>query len=191
MKNILILTIVLLCLKTFSQTKNKKYKYAIVPVQFGFLDEENKYQLNVLTRVRLKEIGFEVFMDEEEKKPKELELDRCLALNANVKRNKGLLTTTLIFELKNCFGKLIYESQGESRLKSYKDAYQEALNRALDKFETDAVLYLKTSNEKKANKVTEVVTFDNKSKEKLPFEKRANPYQLYGQIYWLLQEGNN
>ncbi|RRO22576.1 hypothetical protein [Flavobacteriaceae bacterium 14752] len=192
MKKILVVVVVLFCFKTFSQTSDKKYEFVIVPVQYGFLNEANKYQLNVLTRVRLKEMGFEVYMNEREDKPTKLKLDRCLALNANVKEDKGIFTTTLIFELKDCFGKTIYQSEGTSRLKPFKEAYQEALNRALDKFQSNSPLYLKTSSEEETKSdIVEVKANDKGTKKEIPFEKRANAYQLYGQTYWLLQKGDN
>lgn len=192
MKNIFAL-LLLISISASGQISTKKYKYIIVPVKYGFLNEANKYQLNVLTRVRLKEIGFEVFMNEGEKKPQELKQDRCLALNANVKRNKGLFSTSLIFELKDCFGKLVYESEGTSRIKSLKEAYKEALNKALKKFNNESTLYLKNTfnqGEEKANKAkikTDITEFEVE----LPFEKRAKNYKLYGQTYWLLEDDND
>ncbi len=194
MKKILVLILVLFlfCFKSFSQTSDNTYEFVIVPVQYGFLDEVNKYQLNVLTRVRLKEAGFKVYMNQGEEIPQKLNFNRCLALNANVKEDKGIFTTTLIFELKDCFGKIIYQSEGTSRLKPFKEAYQEALNRALDKFQSNSALYLKTSSEEETrSEVVEVSTNDKKTIKETPFEKRANAYQLYGQTYWLLQKDNN
>ncbi|QTY25884.1 hypothetical protein [Flavobacterium sp. CS20] len=191
MKKILVLILVLFCFKTFSQTPEKKYQYIIVPVQYGFLDEVNEYQLNVLTRLRLKEVGFEVYMNEGEEKPQKIKLNRCLALNANVKEDKGIFTTTLIFELKDCFGKLVYQSEGTSRLKPFKEAYQQALNRALEKFQVDSSLFLKTSNEKQVSNISEINSDNKETKEKIPFEERANAYQLYGQTYWSLQKDDN
>ena len=60
MKQILIVAFALITYTNFAQNPQKKHAYVIVPIQYAFTKEPNQFQLNVLTRVLLKEEGFEV-----------------------------------------------------------------------------------------------------------------------------------
>lgn len=171
---------------SFAQITAKKYKYIIVPVEYKFTSKPNQFQVNVLTRVLLKETGFEVFMSEGEKLPKELLENQCLALKANVIKDGGLFTTTLRFELKNCFGNTIYESAGMSKKKAYKDAYHESLKIAIHEFQTVSDQYLIQDLEA-SEKSIEIPAQD----ESIPFEEQASAYKSNEKEYWLLEQEKN
>jgi hypothetical protein len=189
MKKLIIIFIVLFSTITKAQNTTKKFKYAIVPVQYGFLAEPNQFQLNVLTRVLLKEAGFEVYMSEGEEMPKDLRENSCLALKANVIKEKGIFASNLLFQLKNCYGNVVYESRGTSRLKAFNDAYKEALRSALDEFIFVSSQYVEYSSEKKEE--TEVSTTTNNDEVEIPFTEKAEKYTISDRMLWLLKSGDN
>ena len=126
----------------FSQANINNYKYVIVPEKFDFLDEKNEYKLNSLANFLFNKYGFETVMEDSDY-PNDLILNRCLALESDVTREKGLFKTKLRIELKDCNGKTLYTSPlGESREKEYKTAYNFALR--------DAFKYMETLNYKYA-----------------------------------------
>jgi len=108
------------------------YKYIVIPVQYKFQNEENKYLLNSLTKHLFKEEGYITYMDIE-KKPKDLAFNKCLALYAEVESDSESffsLHTKLKLVLRDCDNTIIYETNGRSKIKSYQEAYQEALREA-------------------------------------------------------------
>ena len=192
MKKIVIAILILLTTFSYSQNSQKKYKYILVPLQYGFTSEPNQFQLNVLTRVMLKEEGFEVYMSEGEKKPREVTENQCLALKADVIKDGGLFTTKLIFRLKDCFGKLVYESSGTSREKAFKDAYQEALRDALEDFQVVSASYLKINNvEEQEQSTVKIVDTSKEEVQNLAFEDQADAYTYNNNTFWLLKKDNN
>lgn len=129
MKKTILLFVLLMSGIGFAQSIND-YKYIIVPEKFQWLKEENQYNLNSLTKMIFEKYGWQVYHPNQ-KMPDELALDRCKALYANVNNNSGLLSTTLVIELKNCDGKVVFTSaEGTSKEKSYQKAYYQALREA-------------------------------------------------------------
>lgn len=182
MKRFIIVVFTLITFCGYSQSSQKKYNYAIVPLQYSFTSKPNQFQLNVLTRVMLQEEGFEVYMNEGEEIPKEVAENQCLALKAKVIKDKGLFTTNLRFQLINCYGNVVFESAGTSREKAFKDAYKEALKEAITEFQSVSYKYVQRNTEDTTSSI-EV------SEEKdLPFEERANPYTNSEKTFWLLKE---
>ena len=115
-----------------AQQSLNSYKYVIVPKQYGFLNKEDQYQLNSLTKFLFKKEGFVVLYDIEQK-PEELVTNPCSGLSSRVKNESGLFSTKLIIELVNCRGEVIFTSpEGKSKEKDYKRAYQEALRDAFN-----------------------------------------------------------
>ena len=113
---------------SFSQ---ENYKYVIIPAQFSFFDEINKYGLNELTKSFFQSEGFEVYYDNE-KLPDELSKNRCLALYANALENNNMFVTKIHFELKDCTNNVLLKSElGTSREKQYKLAYTQTFREAL------------------------------------------------------------
>lgn len=120
---------------TFAQTNLNQYKYVIVPKKFDFLKEPNKYRLNELGQFLFDKYGFNAIMEGSDY-PKDLMLNRCLALRSDVTKASGMFTTKLQVILKDCNDKVIYTSKmGESREKEYKTAYNKALRAAFSSFE--------------------------------------------------------
>lgn len=130
----------------FSQSNLNDYKYVIVPKKFDFLKEENKYLLNSLTKFLFEKNGFKTVM-EGEQYPEDLATNVCMGLSSDVEKGKGMFKTKLTVVLKNCQGGVIYTSEvGESRIKQYDKAYNEALRNAFKSFETVNYKYVPKAN---------------------------------------------
>ena len=130
MKKQFLLLLVLVINYSYSQSVND-YKAVIVPVKFDFLKTENQYRLNTLTKFNLKKAGFEAFYTNETI-PNDYS-DRCSLLYIDVLRENGFLISKLFLTLKDCYGKIIYQSVvGKSKEKEYQVAYSEALNEAFN-----------------------------------------------------------
>jgi hypothetical protein len=126
-KFFLILVLVITSNTIFSQESVNDYKYVIVPKKYDFLESEDQYQLNSLTKFLFKKEGFKTLFDTDNKS-QELANNPCLGLVSKVKNNSGLFSTKLIVELINCKNEVVYTSdEGKSKQKDYKKAYQEAL----------------------------------------------------------------
>ncbi|WP_306353618.1 hypothetical protein [Flavobacterium sp. '19STA2R22 D10 B1'] len=137
MKKYILLLFLMTAILGKAQNQNlNAYKYVLVPMRFEFFKEDNKFQLNILTKFLLKKYGFEALMLEENL-PNDITGNRCNSLIANVVEENNFLVTKLKVTLKDCYGKIIYESKvGKSKAKDYKTAYTEALREAFTSFET-------------------------------------------------------
>ena len=111
----------------WAQLSINDYKYVSVPDKFDFLKSNDQYQLNSLTKFLLKKNGFTV-LNKSDNYPMDLAQNKCLLLNANVVKIKGLLTTKLQLLLTNCNNAVVFSSEiGKSKLKDFQKAYHEAL----------------------------------------------------------------
>jgi len=183
MRQFFIIVFALITWSNVAQNSQEKHAYVIVPVQYAFTKEVNQFQLNVLTRILLKEEGFEVYMDQGEEIPQKIVENQCLSLKANVIKDKGIFSTNLRFQLFNCYGNLVFESEGSSREKAFKDAYQQALRIAIEEFQDVSYRYVKKNGEE--SEETEVIITEQQD---LPFEERANIYSQGENSYWLLKD---
>ncbi|GAA4268097.1 hypothetical protein [Hyunsoonleella aestuarii] len=131
-------SVLIICFLTaplFSQANLNNYKYVIVPVKFDFLNENDKYQLNSLTKFLFNKYGFKAVLEGSEY-PDDLMVNRCLALESDVLKEPGMFKTKLKIELKDCNDKVVFTSIiGESREKVYKTAYNLALRDAFQSVE--------------------------------------------------------
>lgn len=116
----------------FSQVNLNQYKYVIVPNKFDFLKEKDQYQINSLAKFLFEKYGFTAFMEGNDY-PKDLKMNRCLALRPDVLKESGMFKTRLKVELKDCNDRVVYTSGiGESREKEYKKAYNVSLRSAFE-----------------------------------------------------------
>ncbi|SHL17917.1 hypothetical protein [Flavobacterium xanthum] len=130
MKKLFLFVLVLAINYSYAQSVNE-YKAVIVPLKYEFLKGENQYRLNTITKFNLNKAGFVSFYSNETI-PGEYS-DRCDLLYADVVNDSGFLTTRLIITLKDCYGKIIFQSAaGKSKEKDYKNAYNEALAEAFE-----------------------------------------------------------
>lgn len=157
MKSILSICVFVLVvnIKGFSQQNVNAYKYVVVPNSFNFLNEPNQYQTNALTKFLFEKYGFNAIMADEDF-PEDLNNNRCLALYADVEKQKAFLNTKLQVHLKDCNNKVVLSSDiGQSREKEYDKVYNLALRDAFESFET--LNYNYQPNDKILAKSTDVV----------------------------------
>ena len=126
-KVVLIIALFLSCISIAQES----YKYIIIPSQFSFFNEANKYGLSELTKSFFQSEGYEVYYDNE-KLPNDLMKNRCLALFANAFESNTMFMTKIHFELKDCTTNTMLKSQlATSREKEYKTAYTKTFREAL------------------------------------------------------------
>ena len=126
-KVVLIIALSLSCISIAQES----YKYIIIPSQFSFFNEANKYGLSELTKSFFQSEGYEVYYDNE-KLPNDLMKNRCLALFANAFESNTMFMTKIHFELKDCTTNTMLKSQlATSREKEYKTAYTKTFREAL------------------------------------------------------------
>ncbi|ETZ23877.1 hypothetical protein [Pedobacter sp. V48] len=130
MKRYLLLFLLFATLSGYTQHTINNYKYILVPEQYSFFKEVNKYGLNNLTRKLLEEKGFTVYFDNENL-PVEIAGNKCKAMTADLIEKKGMFTTRLTLILKDCQGNVVFKGEeGKSKEKEFTAAYHEALQNA-------------------------------------------------------------
>ena len=165
MKKIVLFIAMFLSAFSFAQ---ENYKYIIIPSQFSFLTETNKYGLNELTKTFFQSEGFEVYY-ENEKFPDELLKNRCLALYANAIENNTMFLTKIHFEIKDCTNNVLLKSElATSKEKQYKVAYTQTFRKALSSLkgkinfkkvdELEKIEVVKTPKEEVVVSKNEIVT---------------------------------
>jgi hypothetical protein len=114
-----------------AQKNINNYKYVLIPKSFDFTKGEDQYQLNSITKFLFNKYGYEAYFIGDDM-PEDVRIDRCLALSADVVDVKGgFLKTKLEIVLKDCFGAVVMTSKvGDSKLKKFNRAYNEALREA-------------------------------------------------------------
>lgn len=114
---------------TAQQSKLNNYKYVIVNERFDFVKSRDAYQTSSLTKFLLEKNGFNVFFADETL-PRELSVNKCLALYANVIDNSSAFTIKTILQFKDCNNTVIYTTaEGKSKIKDYKRGYQDAIRK--------------------------------------------------------------
>lgn len=112
----------------FSQSVNN-YKAVVLPLKFDFMKNDNQYRLATLSKFNLTKAGFVSFYSNETI-PSEYN-ERCSLLYFDVVKDNGFLVTKLFITLKDCYGKIVFQSEiGRSKEKDYQLAYTESLNEA-------------------------------------------------------------
>ena len=102
------------------------YKYVIVPTKFDALRKENQYQTSTLVKYLLVQNGFNAVY--ENSLPPELFSNRCLGLKADLIEISGMLSTKTYISFVDCDGVEVYKTApGSSKIKTYKEAYREAI----------------------------------------------------------------
>ncbi|CAM3952681.1 hypothetical protein FLCU109888_10605 [Flavobacterium cucumis] len=129
MKKLVLLIVLLVNCLSFAQ---ESYKYAIIPKKFNFFKEENKYDLNVITKSFFENQGFEVYFNSDIL-PDELSENRCASIYVDAFEESSLFLTKVYFEVKDCSNNVLIKSElGTSREKDYKKAFNEAFGKALN-----------------------------------------------------------
>lgn len=135
MKKRIAFLLLFVCNILFAQEGLNEYQYALVPSKFSFQKEENQYQLNTLSKLFMEKYGFIAYLDSDNL-PKDIVDYKCNKVYVDVIANNSLFTTKLIIQLKDCKNNILFSSsEGKSRAKDYKVAYNEALRTAFNNFE--------------------------------------------------------
>lgn len=173
-----------------AQKDVNNYKYVIVPKEFDFTKGEDQYLLNSLTKFLFNKYGYQAFFTDDDF-PDDLKDDGCLGLISEVVNAKGgIFKTKLQIVLKDCYGTDVMKSQiGESRLKEYEKAYNEALRDAFKTFQNIDYQYVLDETKIKEKKVIVAQPERNaKIEVENPQEKVANNTPLKKQIKGKKQE---
>ncbi len=113
-----------------AQTSINDFKYVSVPESYSFLKLKDQYQLNSLTIFLFEKNKFTV-LNSFQNYPSDLAQNRCLLLKSDVISKKGFLKTKLQLVLTDCRDNIVFSSEiGQSKLKEYEKAFQEALRGA-------------------------------------------------------------
>ncbi len=129
MKKLLLLLLFIFSGSIYAQKELNNYKYIIVPKQFDAFKSQNQYQTSTLVKYLLVEHGFNVVYDDA--LPPELSNNRCMALNATLDDVSNMFSTKVAIILKDCNSKEVFTTiDGFSKIKDYKEAYNEAIRKA-------------------------------------------------------------
>ncbi|MBA6152017.1 hypothetical protein [Gelidibacter maritimus] len=130
MKKIFFLIALIVGLNALNAQDLNGYKYIIVPKTFGI--NVKAYQLTSLTTKLFQKEGF-ITIIKGSKMPTELKKNPCFGLHADVDKVSEDSANKLISTLKNCHGKVVFESGQEGLIKrENKSAYQDALVNAFE-----------------------------------------------------------
>lgn len=114
----------------FSQQSLAEYSFIVVPEQFEFFDQKDKYELNSMAKFYLEKKGMTPYFLSELPN-----FSKCEGIYFDVKKTNNLFLTILHFEIKDCQGTILYESEeGKSQIKDFRQAYQDALRKAFQNF---------------------------------------------------------
>ncbi len=118
--------------KGYSQKSLSDYSYIIVPNQYEFQNEKDKFQLNSLTKFLFNKFGFNSYFINEVP----FNVRRCDGLWADVEGSPGFVFTKTKVIIKDCNGEVVYRSiEGSSKQKDLKKAYYDALRKAFSSIE--------------------------------------------------------
>ncbi len=158
------------CYVSSAQKSVNDYKYVVVPDRYDFHKEDDRYQLNSLSKFLFNKYGFNVLM-KSDNFPNDLASDGCKGLQTKVVKNSGFLTTKLVIELLDCNGKVVFKSsEGTSKEKEYKKAYHEALRDAFDDVRALRYVYSGGESVKSEGQETDIKSI---AEEKLTNTERA------------------
>lgn len=150
---------------SFSQEKINNYKYIIIPMKYEFQKSDDQYQINSLTKFLFNKYGYTALLENEDF-PKDLATNRCLGLEAMVKKVKGgFLQTKIQIDLIDCKNQVVASSIiGKTKEKAYEKAYNFAIR---DAFKT----YQNFNYEYAPNPVTTTVTIAEPTSQEKEIER--------------------
>jgi hypothetical protein len=135
MKKLILIFTIFFTVVSFSQSKLNNYKYVLIPTQFEFQRTPDRYKINSLTKFLFNKAGFTA-LKTNESFPDDLAQNRCLALKTRILNSPTFLSTRVIIELVDCNNNVVFTTrQGKSRLKDYRQAYNEAIRAAFKDIE--------------------------------------------------------
>ncbi|AWI24524.1 hypothetical protein [Flavobacterium pallidum] len=115
-----------------AQKSINDFQNAIVPVKFDWMSKENQYRVSTIAKMKLNEIGFKTFYDNEIL-PETAASNRCDNLFIDIDRDNSMFATKLIVIFKDCQNVVVFKStQGVSKKKDFNEAYADALTHAFE-----------------------------------------------------------
>lgn len=136
MKKILQISTLLLITFFYGQQVSD-YQYIYIPEKFNDQDV-NKYGLNDLLQLKLKQKKFTVITESKENWPEELLQNPCQILTADLLNTSNMFKNKLKVEFKNCDNKTIGLVDGISSIKEFEPGMREALEVAAKKIPMSA-----------------------------------------------------
>ena len=136
MKKILQISTLLLITFFYGQQVSD-YQYIYIPEKFNDQDV-NKYGLNDLLQLKLKQKKFTVITESKENWPAELLQNPCQILTADLLNTSNMFKNKLKVEFKNCDNKTIGSVDGISSIKEFEPGMREALEVAAKKIPMSA-----------------------------------------------------
>ena len=160
MKKILQISTLLLITFFYGQQVSD-YQYIYIPEKFNDQDV-NKYGLNDLLQLKLKQKKFTVITESKEKWPAELLQNPCQILTADLLNTSNMFKNKLKVEFKNCDNKTIGSVDGISSIKEFEPGMREALEVAAKKIPVSApVEKSKTLKKEETANQVEIVKKDS------------------------------
>ena len=95
MKKVVLIIALFLSAFSFAQ---ESYKYVIVPKRFSIFNEDNRFNLNTLTKSFFESQGFQVYFASDIL-PEELAKNRCLALYVDANEEKLAVESRRVFAM--------------------------------------------------------------------------------------------
>lgn len=105
------------------------YKYISIPTNFSGFDA-NQYQLNNYLRLLLSQKDYEVLSDKNAYWPKQVKLNPCLVLTADVEKISSTFRNKVKLSFRDCNQTVLYSFDGESKIKELEAGYKDALKNA-------------------------------------------------------------
>lgn len=159
MKKILQISTLLLITFFYGQ-KVSDYQYIYIAEKFNDKDV-NKYGLNELLQLKLKQKKFTVITENKEKWPAELLQNPCQVLTADLLNTSNMFKNKLKVEFKDCDHKTIGSMDGTSSIKEFEPGMREALELAAKKIPMSAPVEKSMSQKKEESaSLTETVKQD-------------------------------
>lgn len=130
MKNIVLIVCMFVANICASQEGVGIYDFIEVPDRFEFISKDNPHQMSDMMVFYLEKKGLKTY-----RKIDSPNVPKCDALYGDIMRVSNLLTTKLIFVLKDCNDRIVFQSrEGRSKVKDYAKAYPDALRMAFKTF---------------------------------------------------------
>jgi len=130
MKKIVLFSLIFGGILSYSQN-NSGYDFVVLSEKFDFLADTNQYNLNELAKFLIAKKGFSAYFHLEDK-PIEYHMDPCKVLKMDVTKEKYFLGTKIKITIKDCYENIIAQSEGTSKEKLHKTAYNYALREAFE-----------------------------------------------------------
>lgn len=167
MKTVIAILFAFIGLSSYAQENLDDYKYIIVPKKFDAFKNMNEHQTSTLIKFLFTGKGFTTVYDDQ--LPDDLKFNRCLGVVADLQDDSSMFSTKTIINLIDCNDKIVFSTmQGISKIKQYKEAYNEAIRESMRSF--NGINYTYIDKKEKEEPVT--VSFKNDVK-KLDKSKAA------------------